>query len=350
MAGAIIAGQGGTPIELGALGRQGSGQRVRQLFDVHAHFVPDRYREAAVAAGYDRPDGMPGLPAWSESSMLEAMDRMGIETAILSISSPGVHFGDNAAARALARDVNVEGARLVAAHPGRLGFFASLPLPDVEGALHEIAFALDELGADGIVMESNHHGVYPGDEAFEPILAELDRRGAVLFLHPTSPNCQCCGSKERPLPRPVLEFMFETTRAVTNLVLSGSLQRHQEIKLIIPHAGGSLSVMADRIAAAASILPNMAGPNPNTVIELLGRLYYDLAGAPVPRQLPALRTIADSRKLLYGSDWPFTPAPAVERLWMQLESFLAGDSEFLEQIKHRNAYDLFPKFRAVRAN
>jgi hypothetical protein len=113
--------------------------------DVHAHYLTDRYRQAAEAAGHARPDGMPGLPRWSVQAALGMMDRFHIEAAILSVSSPGVHFGDNAAARALARSVNEEGARAVSDHPGRFGLFASLPLPDVDGALEELAYALDVL-------------------------------------------------------------------------------------------------------------------------------------------------------------------------------------------------------------
>src|SRR5882757_629940 len=131
--------------------------------DVHAHFLPPFYREALIAAGHEHPDGGAAIPAWDEQRALDTMDSLGIDTAVLSISSPGVHFGDDRAAAELARRVNDEAARLVAEHPGRFGFFASLPLPDVPGALTELDRAMGELGAVGAVLESNHHGQYLGD-------------------------------------------------------------------------------------------------------------------------------------------------------------------------------------------
>lgn len=310
---------------------------MRGLIDVHLHFVPDVYRRSAVAAGWGTPDGMPGIPAWSEAGMLEMMDRVGIARGMLSISSPGVYFGDLAAARDLSRAVNLEGARIVGDRPGRFGLFASLPLPDVDGALREIAFAFDELGADGVYLQTNAGGIYPGDTAFDPVFAELDRRCAVVFMHPTSPNCPCCGSKERPLPRPMLEFMFETTRAVANLILSGTLDRYRNLKLIVPHAGAALPVLADRIALIAEMLPSVGVVPFSEIVPTLSRLYYDLAGVPVPRLFPALRSFADPQHLLYGSDWPHTPTAVVERNRQQVECFLALEPALLADVSHGNA-------------
>lgn len=326
----------------GLAGTESAGQSSG-LFDVHLHFVPEVYRNAANAAGYGAPDGMPGIPPWSETGMLEMMAAARIEQGILSISSPGIHFGDDRAACRLARAVNEEGARFKAAYPGKFGFFASIPLPDIGGALQEINYALDVLGADGIYLQSNARGVYPGESAFDVIFDELHHRKAVVFIHPTSPACSCCGPRERPMPRPVLDFMFETTRAVTNLILSGTLKRCPNIKLIAPHCGGALPVLADRIASTAGTLPDMGILAADEVIPSLGRIYYDLAGTPVPRQLQALRTFADPSHLLYGSDWPHTPRPKVERLLQRLLEHLGSEPEFREDVKTRNAYRLFPR-------
>lgn len=318
--------------------------------DVHSHFIPDVYRSAAVAAGHSKPDGMPALPPWNEKLMLETMDRLDIETSFLSISSPGVHFGDDLAARALARSVNTTGAALKAAHPDRFGHFASLPLPDVEGALSELKFVFDHLGSDGVILESNSGGIYPGDPRFEQVFEELDRREAVVLLHPTSPNCPACNSPSVELPRPVLEFMFETARAVSNLLLSGTLTRFTRIKFIIPHAGATIPVLADRIAMVTGILPNLAATTPDDIFAQLSKLYFDMAGAPVPRLLPALRTFADPQRLLYGSDWPFTPEPAVARLRDQLDAHLAGDPALHKAIRRENALALFPRLSANQRN
>ncbi|MYW62610.1 amidohydrolase family protein [Streptomyces sp. SID8379] len=283
------------------------------LVDVHAHFVTDGYIAAARAAGIDHPDGMPGWPDWSVERQLDLMERTGITKAVLSVSSPGVHFGDDQAARALAREVNTFGAHVRATHPDRFGHFASLPLPDVDGALAEAAYALDELGADGVAVETNHHGRYLGDASFAPLWAELDRRRAIVFVHPTSPPHADDVSLGRP--RPMLEFLFDTARAASDLLLSGVLARHPDIRWILTHGGGALPLLADRIELFRPLLGGAAiggaaTDGPSTV-EQLGRLWYDMAGTPFPRQVPALDAAFGTERLLYGSDYCWTPAEAV---------------------------------------
>jgi predicted TIM-barrel fold metal-dependent hydrolase len=280
-----------------------------QLVDVHAHFVTDSYIRRARAAGHELPDGMPAWPSWSPAAHLDLMDRCGIGTALLSLSSPGVHFGDDAAARDLAREVNEESAQVVREHPDRFGLLASLPLPDVEGALMEIAYAFDRLGADGVVLETNTHGVYLGDPRLEPVFAELGRRGAVVFLHPTSPVCWQQSALRRP--RPMVEFVFDTARTVTDLLFAGTLERHPDLKVVVPHCGGALPVLADRIDGFMKLfLPGDEGA-PDALAQLR-RLHYDLAGTPFPRQLPALLGLVGPEQLLYGSDYCWTP-PAAAR-------------------------------------
>src|SRR5208282_4146085 len=121
-------------------------------------------------------------PHWSVEATLAMMDRTGIATGMLSVSSPGVHFGNDKNARLLARSVNEFAARMIGDHRGRFGGFASLPLPDVDGALAEIAYALDTLKLDGVVMLTNFNGVYLGDKRLDPVFDELNRRGAVVFI------------------------------------------------------------------------------------------------------------------------------------------------------------------------
>jgi predicted TIM-barrel fold metal-dependent hydrolase len=275
-----------------------------KTIDVHSHYLTPRYREEAEAAGHSQPDGFVALPEWEAAAAVETMDRRGIATSMLSVSSPGIHFGDDAAARALARHVNDEGAATVAAHPGRFGLFASLPLPDLDEAIQELDYALDELGADGVVLQTSNGGVHLGDPGLDPLFAELNRRRAVVFIHPCSPPCW----KEVSLgfPRPMLEFMFETTRAVTNLVLKGARRRFPDIEIIVPHAGATVPILADRIAAFTQILGLAEVDSMEEVIETLAGFWYDLAGF-TERQLPALLRLVDSSRLLYGSDWPFTP-------------------------------------------
>ncbi len=314
-------------------------QNSPERIDVHAHYLPPVYRAAALAAGHSRPDGMPALPQWSEAAALAQMDKLGVRKAFLSISSPGVHFGEDAAARQLAGAVNEEGSRLKAQYPERFGFFAALPLPDFDGALAELRHALDVLHADAVVFETNAHGVYLGDERLDQLFAELNQRGAVAFIHPTSPSCSCCTELALGYPRPILEFLFETTRSVTNLVLRGITTRFPRVRVIVPHAGAALPVVADRVAGFAGLLGLTPTPTEAELFTAFRSLYYDLAGFPLPRLLPALLTMADPTHLLYGSDTPFTPAPLVEQLLAKLDQGIPP--EYLTAFMSGNAQKLF---------
>ncbi|WP_028934768.1 amidohydrolase family protein [Pseudonocardia spinosispora] len=276
-----------------------------QLIDVHAHFVTDFYVEAARAAGHLRPDGMPDYPGWSVEDHLELMDRGGIRTSVLSISSPGTHFGDDQAGRRLARRVNEYAASVVRDHPGRFGHFASLPLPDVDGSLAELAHALDELGSDGVALETNAEGTYLGDPRYEPLWTELDRRAAVVFVHPTSPTCHDAIALGRP--RPMLEFIFDSTRTVSDLVFSGVLLRYPAIRWVFTHGGGTLPLLADRMELFRTVFQG-GDPASDTVPEQLARLWFDMAGTPFPNQVAALTRAFGHERVLYGSDYCWTPA------------------------------------------
>ena len=330
---------------LGAHAAPVGGPALLPRVDVHAHYLPAEYRRAAEAAGHQHPDGMPGLPRWDTGAAIAMMDGLNIRAAMLSISSPGVHFGDDAAARKLARSVNEEGAKAVKDHPGRFGLFASLPLPDIDGALAEAAYAFDTLGADGVVVETNHHGIYMGDRKLDPLYAELNRRRAVMFMHPTSPTCPCCQTLSLGFPRPMIEFMFETTRAVANMLLTGTFDRFPNIRLIVPHAGAAVPVLADRIAGLSPALGLPEPLDPDRFFATLRSFYYDLAGYPLPRLAPALLQIADPGRIFYGSDWPFTPLPIVTQLAGELDRTPVFDDAIRTRILHGNALDLFPRLR-----
>jgi predicted TIM-barrel fold metal-dependent hydrolase len=279
------------------------------LIDVHAHFLPDHYREVLAAAGIDRPDGFPRVPDWSPQEHLAVMDRLGIDAAVLSVSSPGVRFGAGESASdavALARYVNDVAAATIAEHPDRFGAFASLPMTDLDDSLSEIERSLDALRLDGVNLLTNVDGVYLGDASLEPIMAELDRRHAVVFIHPTSPACWECTSLG--FPRPMIEFPFDTTRAITNLLLTGTLNRYPAIRWIVPHAGGTLPFLAPRIAGVGMLL---GFDDPAAIVTQLRRLHYDLAGSANGPVVAALLSLVDRSQVLYGSDWPFTPESVV---------------------------------------
>ena len=158
--------------------------------DTHQHIVPPGYARWMLEKGI-RPGGI-GLPSWSERSALKFMDRHDVQTGILSLSTPGVYFGDAAEARRRAREISEYSAEVVAARPERFGFFATLTLPDVQGALAEAQYALDILLADGVVLLANNAGRYLGDPGFEPLLEFLHHRRAVVFVHPADGHTRLC--------------------------------------------------------------------------------------------------------------------------------------------------------------
>jgi 6-methylsalicylate decarboxylase len=282
--------------------------RDTELIDVHAHFLTDRYVAAAQATGITQPDGMPAWPSWSVADHLALMEQNRIAKALLSISSPGVHFGDDTAAAELARHVNDFAADVSTEHPDRFAFLASLPLPSVEASVDEAAHAIDTLGARGVILLSNSAGTYLGDPALEPLWEVLDQRGAIVFEHPTSPPDATSVALGRP--RPMLEFMFETTRTVTDLIFAGVQERFPNIRFVIPHCGATLSVVVDRIELFRSLLPGSHDRPQSTLTtrQQLQRFWYDLAGTPFPAPAKALIDVVGCEQLLYGSDFCWTPA------------------------------------------
>lgn len=290
------------------------------LVDVHAHFLTDEYVAAAIAAGIEHPDGMPQWPCWSAEQHLSLMQDNAIRHAILSLSSPGVSFAGAADAPALARHINDVAARTVAAHPERFSFFASLPLPDVDAAISEAIRATDIRGAAGVVLLSNNGGRYLGDESLEPLWECLDKRQSIVFVHPTSPPDAQAASLGRPAP--MLEFMFETTRTITDLIFASVMGRYPHIRFLIPHCGAALPLLAARVELFRSLwpAPNGDAPGPLTTDAQLQRMWFDTAGHPLPTQAGVLRDVVGSNRILYGSDYCWTPAFAVGQQIAALDS------------------------------
>ncbi len=316
------------------------------LVDVHAHFLTDHYVQAAKDAGHFHPDGGPGWPAWSAARHLELMDQWGIAAAILSISSPGVCFGGPAATSALARHVNDAGAEVRRARPDRFGHFASLPLPDIDAALKELEYAVDQLGSDGVTTETNIDGIYLGDPRYEPLLAELDRGRTPVFVHPTSPPNYCAVSLGRP--RTMLEFIFDTTRPVSDLVFHGRLQRYPGIPWVFTHGGGDLPLLTQRMELFRSVVPidgTTATAPAVPVPEQIGRLWFDMAGTPFPYQIPALTTAFGSERLLYGSDYCWTPAAGTSAQVGSVDAAPQPDGDTWRALTTRNAQRLFPRLK-----
>lgn len=308
--------------------------------DLHVHYLPRAYREALSRHGGSDQDKFP-TPDWNPELHMEFMETMNIATAMLSVSSPHLNFGDDAEARTLARQANEEGAELMRKYPGRFGLLASLPLPDVDGSIEEISYVLDTLHADGFTVPTNAHKVYLGDPRLDPVFEVLNQRRAVVMIHPTKPSRVPPNVAERA-PIPMMEFLFDTTRTVTNLILNRTLKRFPDIKIVVPHAGAFLALLADRLFAFTNFMPAQDSDKPDVFAELKG-LYYDVAGFCVPRQLSVLLGIANPENLLYGSDFPYTPQFGCKLLADALENTDLFADTNRQDVYRNNALRLFPR-------
>lgn len=301
---------------------------TQHRIDTHHHFVPAFYREWLAAKGVDA-GGLP-VPDWSPEASLELMDAHGIDTAILSVSTPGVEPGDVGEARDMARRLNEHAAELRRAHPGRFGFFATLTLPDVTGALEELAYAFDELGATGVVLHANSKGVYLGDPSFDALFDELQRRAAVVFVHPS----ELPGGVVPGIPAYAADFLLDSVRAAMNLARSGTLDRCPDVKVILSHGGGFLPFASARLSGLADA---------DGSIELgyarLQRFYLDSALASSPFALPSTLAWAQPDHLTYGSDFPYARPEHVAAFTAALDQDGAVDHAALNR---DNALALLP--------
>jgi len=277
--------------------------------DIHAHYIPTPYRKMLEKRGIDAPDDFP-LPKWDIPIQLERMERLNIVFAALTISSPHAHYGDAAESIEVVRASNEEGFGYAREYPDKLGILATLPLPEVEESISEIEFAVKE-GALGFVMPSHAQGVYLGDERLEPVFDCLNKHKAVLHFHPTTPSA-VPPNVLASFSRPILEFFFDTTRAITNMIANGVVRRYPDIKYVIPHGGAVLPLMADRMSGALARLDI-------DIFEVLRSFYYDLAGFVVPNQLEILKKTADLSKIVVGTDGPHTPVERARNMTIELD-------------------------------
>src|SRR5262245_7004131 len=309
-----------------------------RLIDVHHHVFPPAF----LAAGLETyiPLNRAVVSAWTPQKALAEMDSNGVATAIASLTSPGVWLGDVQAARSLARKSNEYSAQLVRDYPGRFGFFAAVPLPDTEGSLREIAYALDELKADGIGLMTNYDDKWPGDAAFAPVFEELNRRKAVVFFHPTAASC--CKDLVPNVPRAWAELPHDTTRAVLSLLVSGTFARLRNIRFIFSHAGGTIPMLAGRIVKAGNFAENLAENAPHGIEYELKRLYYDIAISANRPAMAALMNLIPTSQILFGGDYPFMPIGATATGMTTLGLSTAD----LGAIARENALALLPRLKA----
>jgi 6-methylsalicylate decarboxylase len=313
----------------------------RRLIDVHHHFVPPFYlsdnrdRIAAAAGGRTHP----AYVSWTPEQAIAAMDNQGVATAVLSLTTPGVWFGDAQAAAHTARRVNDYAAELVRGHAGRLGLFAVIPLPDIESSLREIEYAFGVLKADGIGLMTSYEDRWLGDPLYDPVFEELNRRKAVVFIHPTTGLC-CRGllSYVNPI---MLEIPQDTTRAVTNLLFAGAFTKFKDIRFIFTHAGGSVPMIVGRMHQYAP--RNIGETAPSGIEYELRRLYYDIAGTAYRPAIAALTSLVPTTQILFGSDHPLIPLAETAEGVMTL-GLPARD---LQRIARDNALALLPRLKTT---
>jgi predicted TIM-barrel fold metal-dependent hydrolase len=287
----------------GATGALGQSQFATGAIDVHHHFLPPSYKPR-VQGWMDRfATGVDAVMAWTPEASLAAMDEAHVERAILSVSSPGVHFGDDAEAGRVARECNDYAATLSLAHPGRFGFFAALPMPDTDGAIREAERALTLAGSHGVGLLSNYGGRYLGDPAFRPLFDWLAKRQATIYVHPT--DAPCCAGLVPDLATPLIEFPVDTARTIASLLWSGTFSDFPALRFIFSHGGGVLPMVAERVIAMGFVNRQLAARVPEGAAAALARLYVDTASVTSPATMAALREWLPPDRILYGTDFPW---------------------------------------------
>jgi len=307
--------------------------------DTHHHILPDFFWQETDNA--DAPVGGLAPLRWSKDGALSFMDDAGIDVAVVSVSTPGVHTGDGAKARALARRCNEYSAEFVDAKPGRFASFACLPLPDVDASLTELAYAMDVLRLDGFVLFTNSNGVYLGDAVLEPIFEELERRQAVVFVHPNpSPDS---AAHSLGLPDNLLDFPTDTNRAVAQMHYTNRFARTPNVKYIFSHAGGSIPYLAARFAIIDEMGFVPGGERRGTAADMFRRMYWDTALAASDPVLRMLHDVAGINHVLYGTDFPYQRRDLAARSKQAIaQSSVLNDLE-RRAILGGNAARLFPR-------
>jgi predicted TIM-barrel fold metal-dependent hydrolase len=311
----------------------------RRRIDVHQHIYPPKFTkrmiDALIADSPDFPSKM--YLEWSPEQALAMMETHAIDTVMVSLTSPGLWFGDAAAAREAAREFNELAAQMMRDHKGRFGAFAPIPLPDQAGAFVEIEHALDKLKLNGIGLHSSYAGKWLGDPSFAAVFDELDRRAATVFVHPVANTSGVMKSPWFSLP--TMEFVFDTTRTIGSLIASGTLARCPNIKFIFPHAGGTIFMLASRIEAGLTrkLTPEKkAAWLPKGMAGALQGLNFDIVSATNASAMAAVRAILPTDRLLFGTDHPFLSAKTtidqIERLGFTPEELRAIEGSNAEAL------------------
>ena len=318
-------------------------QPAKTLIDTHLHFYPPEY--LTMQKEYESARHIPPYPGvfdWTPARLVELMDKDGVKTGVVSLAStPGLWFDAGAdAAHKTAMMCQDFAAKMHQDYPGRFGVFAPLSMMNVDVTLKEIEHAFDQLKADGINLQTNYGDKWLGDPMYKPVLEELNRRKAVVYVHPLV--AACCGRLSVGAFPAVIEVPHDTTRTVTSLLLSGSFARHRDIKWIFSHAGGTIPMLAGRIDAFYAKQPKVKEFAPDGIFNELARLHYDTANATSVPGMAALLKLVPVSQVTYGTDYPYFPLDQNKSL--QKLGLSAAD---IAAIEGGNAERLIPRLKAA---
>lgn len=319
-------------------------QSSEWMVDTHHHIYPPRYVSANLQRMLADTRTLPvtAYTSWSPKLALEQMDKANVRTAIVSMTSPGIWWNNGEEARTWARECNEFGAGMARDFPGRFGMFAALPLPDTEGSLREIAYALDTLKLDGIGLLTSYAGKPLGDPSFAAVFDELNRRKVAVFVHPTM---SCCGMAIPGVDAPIIDFPTDTTRTITSLAFGGTFARNPDIKFIFSHGGGTMPMIVQRFISPVRNMPpdELKQKLPDGFEAAIKRQFYDIASvATNPGGMAAVFNVIPTSQLFYGSDAPFGSTTAIAD---RLAKFPLSAAE-ITAIRRENALRLFPRYAA----
>ena len=312
---------------------QGASAANPRRIDIHHHFSPPQW----IAYVKGRQLLQPANVAWTPEKSIDDMDKGGVAAAMISITNPGLWFDDKEATRRVARECNEYGAKLVQQHPTRFGLFCALPLPDVDATLKEIEYAYDTLKCDGAHFMTSYGDTWIGNPAYEPVMAELHRRKAVVHVHPTAANC--CKNLIPGMAPGVMEYGTDTTRAIMSLMWSGHAAKFPDIRFVWSHAGGTAPFLAGRINGGSR---NLKDKMPQGAMYEMKKFYYDTAGAANAGAIASLLKLVASDHIMFGTDFP--PGGSSAQVAKQLaELGLDLTAADMRNIDRDNAVRLIPR-------
>lgn len=307
--------------------------------DVHRHIVSPAMDELLARRNIHSLAGI-AVPQWTAEGFSAALQADGVQTAITSVVIPGIQV-EAAELTGFSRSSNEYSRSLRDQYSGQLGFFAHVPLPFTEQACAEAIYALDNLGADGVVLMASNDGKFLGDPAFDELMHELNQREAVVFVHP---NLPVTSQLALDTPPSLLEYPCDITRAGLNLILSGTMERFHKIRWILAHAGGFLPYVAWRVSLA-NAMPDYGDKSTQGVLTYLRRFYLDTASSVSRPTMATLGELVDPSRLLFGSDTPFAPQGQTLRAIEQLVSSDFWSAGHAVRVQRGNALSLFPRYR-----